>query len=707
MKSHIHKNGIVLAIAIATAFNLTVHAHRPDSIPHTSTETIVRDSVYEIQEIVVEGANIVRKKDGFVLFPSKETKEISNDAVELIGNMNLPGVFLDNRTGSLSSVSEGSLGYRINGAPASALDFRALNPQNIRKIEYVTSPGLRYGDVVAVLDIYTKRPDVGFSGNFSARNSLNQGKGIYRASLKSNYRKSEFTLSANYEFGRFRDSRMTQTSSYLFENGDAVERLREDRPYTQKEDYLQAFASYSYMDTRNLFLARLRFTQYLIPETDISYSVYESKSTSDSDTREDAAQKLHSNDVKPELNLYYQHEFASKGLLILDAVLNNMTIHDDDEKSYYIGNAPGNSILTNGFGEKYSTISQVQFIQPIRKGRLSVGLKHIWSKSRNEYTGTLNSSSRQTRQSYELFAEWSGNVRRLNYSVGLQGKHVTYFQTKDVIREWNIEPRLRLRYEATDKLSFHLAGNTDMFGSGLGQSSSVVYQDDKFQYIAGNPSLKPEKTYYGSLTSSWFTRSFFWDLEISYRHTDAPLMRDVIRDAERFVTTTVNGRRADRLNVSYAARLRLLDGKLTITPRLGYSYSDWKSHTYANSLHTWWCKGGISYSLRKFNFSADYYRDADFLINGFLKKKSGQSLMFGVSYNVKAWKFHANLGLPLNDYLYTQEYRMEYTSGNTYFHQLGRTPVVALQVSWNFTKNYRNAHKEKRIDNVDNDNGML
>lgn len=190
--------GLLLIISLIALSDIPVSAQKMDSIPNINAEIVASDSVVELKEVVVHAANIIRKSDRFILFPSKETKGISNDAVELIGNMNLPGVFFDNKTDNLSSVRDGNIGYRINGTPASALDFRAINPQNIRKIEYITAPGLRYGNVVVVLDIYTSRPDVGISGNLSARQSINQGKGIYRSSLKANYKKSEITLSAHY-----------------------------------------------------------------------------------------------------------------------------------------------------------------------------------------------------------------------------------------------------------------------------------------------------------------------------------------------------------------------------------------------------------------------------------------------------------------------------------------------------------------------------
>ena len=378
MRGFTQIKGQLLIIVLNALYCITASAQTPDSIPNINAETVASDRVVELPEVVVQAANIIKKNDRFILFPSKDTKEISNDAVDLIGNMHLPGVFLDHRTDNLSSVRDGNIGYRVNGAPASSLDFRAINPQNIRKIEYITAPGMRYGDVIVVLDIYTSRPDVGISGNLSARQSINQGKGIYRSSLKTDYKKSEFTLSAHYEYGRFSDSKMMNKSTFLFEDGDILKRIIENIPYSQKEDYLQTFASYSYMDKCNLFLAKFRFTQFLTPETNISSNVHESRL--DSETKEYETEIMYSKDIKPEFNLYYQHEFESKGFLIIDAVFNNMRIHNDDEKYYSVDNDISNSILTYGFGRKFSTISQLQYIQPIRKGKLSFGLKHTWSK---------------------------------------------------------------------------------------------------------------------------------------------------------------------------------------------------------------------------------------------------------------------------------------------------------------------------------------
>ena len=682
-------------VALAALFGFAVSAQEP----------VDSGSVVELREVVVKAANIIRKNDGFVLFPEADDMARSNDAVELIGNMNLPGVFLDNKTGSLSSTKKGAIAYRINGAPATEADFRAINPANIRKIEYITAPGLRYGDAGVVLNVFTARPDVGLSGNVSGRQGLNQGKGVYRASLKANYRKSEFTVYGHYEYGRFSDSRLTDVSSYQFADGSVLSRVNKSDPYVQKEDYLQASAAYSYMDDRNLFVAKLLLSGLQVPETTVYSTIQES--VGDSKTTELERQTLRSKDLNPQVNMYYQHEFASKGLLIFDAVLNDMTVHNDNEKFYSSGDSSGSSILTYGFGKKYSTISQLQYIQPIRKGKLSVGVKHTWNKSRNVYSGTMFSESKQTRHAFNVFAEWSGSIRRFNYTVGLQGHHVAYNQNEEMVREWNLQPQIQLSYNATRNLSFSVSGNSTMSGSVLGQSSSIVYQNNKFQYMAGNTELKPEKTYNVSFSSFLFFGSYFGDFDVSYSRKNSPLMQDIFRDGERFFTTTVNGNRADMVNVSYGSRIRLLNGKLNISPRLGYSYGNWECNSYVNRIHTWWFKGGVSYSLQKFNFSLDYYKNADALVYGFGKRKTQQSLLFGVAYRVKSLRFGIDLSQPLNEYLYTLKTASAYATGSKYFYQRGNKPMILIQVSWNFSRNNKNSHREKRINNQDSDNGML
>ena len=219
------------------------------------------DSVH-LKEIVVQAAEFRREKDKLVVLPSKEALAISADAIELIGNVNLPYIVLDKSTSKLEALKDGPIVYRINGVPVSIDDFRAVNPASIKKIDFYDTPGPRFGNASVVIDIITQRPQAGIGGLFNESMALNQGKGSFYNSLKLNYRRSEFTAYAHYEYARLADSHESASDRYRFDDGEDMLRTSTSAPFTFKEDFLNTFLSYSYMDKQNLFFAKCMYINY-------------------------------------------------------------------------------------------------------------------------------------------------------------------------------------------------------------------------------------------------------------------------------------------------------------------------------------------------------------------------------------------------------------------------------------------------------------
>ena len=65
--------GRLPVVALAALFGFALSAQEP----------VDSSSVVELREVVVKAANIIRKNDGFVLFPEADDMARSNDAVEL------------------------------------------------------------------------------------------------------------------------------------------------------------------------------------------------------------------------------------------------------------------------------------------------------------------------------------------------------------------------------------------------------------------------------------------------------------------------------------------------------------------------------------------------------------------------------------------------------------------------------------------------
>lgn len=129
------------------------------------TET-VNDSIL-LQEVVVQGARVVNKADGKWIYPTNRQKELSPNTFSLLGKLTLPHIKVDEVQHTLSAPELlGDVQVRVDGILAEKDDLLLLDMQTIDYVEYISNPGVRYGqDVGFVINIVTKRVITEFRGN--------------------------------------------------------------------------------------------------------------------------------------------------------------------------------------------------------------------------------------------------------------------------------------------------------------------------------------------------------------------------------------------------------------------------------------------------------------------------------------------------------------------------------------------------------------
>ena len=661
------------------------------------------DSVH-LKEIVVQAAEFRREKDKLVVLPSKEALAIPADAIELIGNVNLPYIVLDKSTSKLEALKDGPIVYRINGVPVSIDDFRAVNPASIKKIDFYDTPGPRFGNASVVIDIITQRPQAGIGGLFNESMALNQGKGSFYNSLKLNYRRSEFTAYAHYEYARLADSHESASDRYRFDDGEDMLRTSTSAPFTFKEDFLNTFLSYSYMDKQNLFFAKCMYINYNTPETLSSSHI--SETTGDTRTEQQVEQRRNSSDRRPELNLYYQHKFGNGGLLMLDVMSSYMRVKSNDMQ-HYSGNGEDLSVSSLVSSRKASVISQVQYMQDFAKGTLSTGVKHTWHDSDADYGGSTDCHAAQARHDMSIFAEWGGNAGKFGYSAGVTERIISVRQNGETATATCLQPAVTLKYNATGRMTLSLSGRSSMEPSMLGLNSSIIVRKNPYDFTEGNPGLKPEKSYQTTVAAMYFSRGLSWSVDATYTHTDHPIMYDVVYSDGMFTTATMNGRRRRRLDLSGFARISLLGRRLSFVPRIGYTHNEYVCASYANRLNTWWFKGGVDYLAGHFNFSCDYYRNAKFLLYGINMQQTAQSIYLSASYNLNRFRATLSGSVPLDSYSVKRSSVCNLVDKHSTLSFADTGPMIMLRLSWSFSRNQTGRHEEKAIYNEDNDNGTL
>lgn len=158
-------------------------------------QQVSNDSI-ALQEVVVKAAREVNKEDGKLIFPSDIQKQRSFSGFSLLGKLALPHIRVDEAGRSISATDhKGEVQIRINGILANMHDVQMLDVASIMSVDYIESPGVRYGKNIAyVIDIHTRRASSGGSLGFNLTNALTTKLGSNDVYASVNSGKSQLNI---------------------------------------------------------------------------------------------------------------------------------------------------------------------------------------------------------------------------------------------------------------------------------------------------------------------------------------------------------------------------------------------------------------------------------------------------------------------------------------------------------------------------------
>lgn len=182
---------IVLSAVCLPAAAQTVSA---DTIQEQTDTT----QIEELQEVVIKAPKVVRKSDMDLYFPSSSAVEHSKNGMTLLRNMMIPSLEVNEVMETVTSAGQ-SVQVRINGREATVKQVKALLPQSIKRVEWITEPGLRYNGAYAVLNFIVRNPDAGGSFMADAMPALTAKWGQHNANVKLNYGRSQWEVGGEYK----------------------------------------------------------------------------------------------------------------------------------------------------------------------------------------------------------------------------------------------------------------------------------------------------------------------------------------------------------------------------------------------------------------------------------------------------------------------------------------------------------------------------
>lgn len=411
---------------------------------HINSEDSIKNIMLE--NIVVESKNILQNTDGETYIPKMSQRKAAANGFDLIDKMKIPGLKIDEVQKTVSSLTPGKVQIQINGVEATIDELMALLPSQIKSINYITMPGMRYGkDVSCVLDLKVARVAAGYAMGINAMNALSTLYNDDNIWGRFNFGKSE--LGVRYTFKFNDNNKVNTTERQLFQMGTGLKKeiSKEGRYEGSKYNAHTLALTYNYACTKRVFDIKLESGWNSFPDRTLIENVLDDNSKYQSTI--DYKDKGRSAAVK----LYYAEKFNERHEL--SAYLTLSQSESDYERGFQM---PYAKEQYNVDGSKYSVYGELNYSIRFKKNSiLAFGYQQGGAYTSNDYIQPDDNSfaARIHDDMQYLFTEYSGKFNNLSLKLGIGGSHEHFSNATSSYSYWMFRPNVNLQYAFTDNLS--------------------------------------------------------------------------------------------------------------------------------------------------------------------------------------------------------------------------------------------------------------
>lgn len=667
-------------------------------------DIILTTSAYLLDEVVVRGDAVIRKSDRQIILPTQEQKRAATNGINLLQQMPISRISVSPMDKTIKTTLGEDVQLRINGVEATKEEVSAISPTDVIRVEYHDNPGLKYGGAAAVLDYIVKKKENGGNIAGDLTNGITHlGYGQYNLSAKYNWKKSAISAVASWQR---RDLEWTRENYDDFVYPDyTVHNIELGEPTKVKFDYMNFTLNYNRTDERSVFNIALRNSYDNKPNsvTDRNSTLYLG------DKIYSISDKLQQRSYIPSLDIYYQLNLKNDQYLYFDVV--GTYINSSSHRKYSMAeigsedSAP--AIISQTEGDKYSIIGEAIYQRPLGNGKMTAGIKHTQAYMNNIYDGNISSKvSMNTSESY-LFAEYNQQMERFTYTLGIGGMRTWHEQGELLQEKYILRPTITLSYNAPKNFYFRYNAYMSGYSPSLSDLSNVAQEIDIYQIRRGNPNLQSVTFVSNSLTASWKCKYVSIELFGRYSYDHKPIMEETLFEDNHFVRTMANQKGFHRLNLQ--STIQIYPWKEYIMIKLNPFFNRYISNgnSYTHTHSNFGFRGSIVGMYKNWVIMAEMSTSQHDLWGETLSR--GEALhSIAIGYNHDKFSIQ---GMILNPF--TKRYEQDVDNLSelapnkqlTYSTQLSQ--IVMLNLSFNLDFGKQNHSGGKRINNSDNDSGIL
>lgn len=460
--------------------------------------TVVMDEdTIQLNSITVN-ADIQREySDKTVFLPTARQKQNSNGAIDLLTQMAIPMLKVNPQTGTVTTNSNNNVTIYINSSEATEQDLEALNPDEVKTVEYLVHPmDARFHHKPYVINITLRKLEYGGYAKFRGVGNLIAGSANSLAYTKFNYKRMTYDLSLydNYLDSHHGGSEGVQT--YSLPDGKQVTRETKLTDFHAQSNRFSAALRAKYEDGNKSISNRVTLSYSNQPHSDsegmLSFSpaIVGPESYTSTLTRKT---------IYPTWYGEYYFDFGNN--LSLSVNPNFHYYHVNSDSRYSSSETEINTIARENVWEgALETQINKQFNN---QHGLSLSVIYIQNHDRVEYSGSAPSVQKFNDLGAIGLLTYNYNASKLYAQFTLGGayewNHIAGQTTKDLLPCGYLS--LQYAFDSYKSLQFdaNYATNTTDISSKGGN----IVQSNELLYITGNPRLKNSRHVSTDLSFNW------------------------------------------------------------------------------------------------------------------------------------------------------------------------------------------------------------
>lgn len=671
---------VVLMVAAGYAVEAYSQTEAIDTLGHVRT----------LDEVLVTPKERIISADKTMYFPTKEMKSVTNNGIQLLSVLQIPGLIIDPASGSVSLAGSSRLQIRINGRVVTESDLLSISAKDISRTDFIPNPGTRYGDVDAVLDITLKRRDSGCGIVANMLQSPNRGWGNYTASLKYNVGRSEWSLDYNSNPMWNMDCYRDNIEHVVLPDGTHVNRNESGIKTPNRMVTHRLGLQYSYaVGNRLLLNLQARLTRGNDRYVSNGYI------TTDLDGVVSAGFESENMLIKNwqgDLDIYMHYRLNRRNKIFINVI---PTVNDGSNDRIY--DTPDMRIISNIRNRDYHLLLEGIWEGTIGRGVLSAGIRSQNGWIRSSYL-TANKVVRETDTYNQLFAEWRQSVNNVEYSAGVAGTLYKVMKPLSYTSAF-VNPRFSVRYRPFTWGSISVVFNTNTVAPSVNQIAPALQRIDRFLWSVGNSDLKPFQKYEQKIEFEFNHNDIYAMISVVDRYCHNPIMGSMKYVDDDIVGSYANAGYNNDVEVRGMVRIPLFVQGLSLSVDGGWHRTVSKGADYCHTYSQPFVNAQLMYMIKGWWIMARYNNTYNRLWGEMITSVNQNLLNFGIGYTWRAATFSIGMVNPFgNVSIRTQDLGEPYSYERKY-QAAGSRKLVWLGVTLNLHKGKKRSTTQKKLDN--------